>query len=210
MTDKEREKSYEHYKQWQENKGRYKNECIAYVLMIGIGFYFILEHWKGILLGIGIVLIVGAIYFLYRIVKKWYKMRKGMLMLEIMAKEAGAENIEIDYAKGTMSFNMSSENKSQSLNEFQSMLNKNGLKMKISQEKKDFETQNKNDKKMKSTDVGYINRNQQKNLGNTNQEGTDNNQYFYDMECLKCGHKYYANGTDIWQRKCPVCQGGKQ
>lgn len=29
------------------------------------------------------------------------------------------------------------------------------------------------------------------------------------LECLKCGHKYYANGTDIWLRKCPKCQGGR-
>lgn len=26
------------------------------------------------------------------------------------------------------------------------------------------------------------------------------------MECLNCGHNYRANGTDIWQRKCPKCQ----
>ena len=56
---------------------------------------------------------------------------------------------------------------------------------------------------------GYINKNNQKNNGITPHEGTDNNQHFYEMECLNCGHKYYANGSDIWQRKCPVCQGGK-
>ena len=49
----------------------------------------------------------------------------------------------------------------------------------------------------------------QRNNGITSHEGTDNNQYFYEMECLNCGHKYYANGTDIWQRKCPACQGGR-
>ena len=25
------------------------------------------------------------------------------------------------------------------------------------------------------------------------------------MECLECGHKYLANGCDIWLRKCPAC-----
>ena len=55
----------------------------------------------------------------------------------------------------------------------------------------------------KSTDIGYVNKNNQRNNGITSHEGTDNNQYFYEMECLNCGHKYYANGTDIWQRKCP-------
>ena len=47
---------------------------------------------------------------------------------------------------------------------------------------------------MKSTDLGFINK---------------NNQKFYAMECLNCGHTYKANGTDIWQRKCPKCQGGR-
>jgi hypothetical protein len=27
------------------------------------------------------------------------------------------------------------------------------------------------------------------------------------MLCLKCGHIYHANGTDICQRKCLLCQG---
>ena len=63
--------------------------------------------------------------------------------------------------------------------------------------------------KQKSTDIGYINKNQQKNLGRTDTPGTDHNQYFYEMECLNCGFKYYANGSDIWHRKCPGCQGGK-
>jgi hypothetical protein len=62
---------------------------------------------------------------------------------------------------------------------------------------------------LKSTDAGYTNRNRQKNLGKTSKPGTDNNQWFYQMECLKCGHRYYANGTDIWLRKCPKCQGGQ-
>ena len=63
--------------------------------------------------------------------------------------------------------------------------------------------------KQKSTDIGYINKNNQKNLGRTDKPGTDHNQYFYEMECLNCAFKYYANGSDIWHRKCPGCQGGK-
>lgn len=62
---------------------------------------------------------------------------------------------------------------------------------------------------MKTTVAGYINKNNQRNNGCTHEAGTDNNQMFYAMECLNCGHHYKANGTDIWQRKCPVCQGGK-
>lgn len=62
---------------------------------------------------------------------------------------------------------------------------------------------------MKSTEVGYVNKNNQKNLGCTEQLGTDHCQKFYQMECLYCGYKYKSNGTDIWQRKCPDCQDGR-
>ena len=62
---------------------------------------------------------------------------------------------------------------------------------------------------MNSTVTGYVNKNNQKNNGCTYEQGTDNNQKFYAMECLNCGQRYKANGTDIWQRKCPNCQGGK-
>lgn len=62
---------------------------------------------------------------------------------------------------------------------------------------------------MKSTETGYVNKNNQKNLGVTNQQGTDYNQKFYNMQCLNCNYRYFSNGTDIWQRKCPKCQGGK-
>ena len=60
-----------------------------------------------------------------------------------------------------------------------------------------------------STEQGFINKRNQRNNGCTYTSGTDHNQKFYSMECLNCGHKYQANGSDIWQRKCPKCQGGK-
>jgi hypothetical protein len=60
-----------------------------------------------------------------------------------------------------------------------------------------------------STAIGYINKNMQENLGRTHMPGTDNNQWFYVLKCGSCGNEYYSNGTDIWQRKCPKCQGGK-
>ena len=58
---------------------------------------------------------------------------------------------------------------------------------------------------------GYINPNNQKVLDKTNQEGTDNNQYFYDMECQDCGTVYKSNGTDNHHRQCPNenCPGHK-
>lgn len=60
-----------------------------------------------------------------------------------------------------------------------------------------------------STTTGYVNKNHQKNLGRTGEQGTDHMQYFYGMECQLCNHKYKANGSDIWLRKCPRCQGGR-
>ena len=59
---------------------------------------------------------------------------------------------------------------------------------------------------MKTLDIGYINKNNQKNLGYRGKSETHYNQSFYEMECLDCGHKYLANGCDVWLRKCPVCQ----
>jgi len=60
-----------------------------------------------------------------------------------------------------------------------------------------------------STERGYVNKNNQRNNGKTSIPGTGNGQWFYDMECLNCGHKYHANGHDVWLRKCPKCQGGR-
>ena len=65
-------------------------------------------------------------------------------------------------------------------------------------------------KKVEWTEAGTINKNNQRNNGKTNIPGTDYGQWFYSMECLNCGHNYMANGTDIWLRKCPKCQGGKE
>ena len=58
---------------------------------------------------------------------------------------------------------------------------------------------------MTSTDVGYINKNNQKNLGYRGISETHVSAKSYEMECLDCGHKYLANGCDIWLRKCPAC-----
>ena len=59
---------------------------------------------------------------------------------------------------------------------------------------------------MKTTDVGYVNKNNQENLGDCGMSKNHYNQRFFTMKCLHCGHKYTANGCDIWLRKCPVCQ----
>lgn len=61
-----------------------------------------------------------------------------------------------------------------------------------------------------TTDINYINRNNQKNLGCLNVPGTDNNSLLYQMQCQLCKHSYESNGTDIFERKCPNCQNGKK
>ena len=63
---------------------------------------------------------------------------------------------------------------------------------------------------MKATDVGYINKNNQKNLGCCGKSSTHYNQRFFKMLCLNCGHNYFANGCDVWLRKCPSCQVSKK
>jgi hypothetical protein len=65
--------------------------------------------------------------------------------------------------------------------------------------------------KQPTTVKGYINRNRQINLGRVEPltRGTDHEQYVYKILCGHCGKDYGANGSDIFQRKCPSCQGGK-
>jgi hypothetical protein len=61
-----------------------------------------------------------------------------------------------------------------------------------------------------TTQKDYVNKNGQKNLGTTGRPGTDHMQVVYRMQCGHCGHVYGANGSDIWQRKCPKCQEGAE
>lgn len=66
--------------------------------------------------------------------------------------------------------------------------------------------------KGETVQIGFINRNNQLCLGTRGVAGTDHMQFSYRMVCLEeyCGHIYGANGSDVFQRKCPKCQGGKQ
>lgn len=63
---------------------------------------------------------------------------------------------------------------------------------------------------MSTLDIGYVNKNNQKNLGYRGKSDTHYNQKFFEMECLDCGHKYMANGCDVWLRKCPKCQADRK
>lgn len=61
-----------------------------------------------------------------------------------------------------------------------------------------------------TTQIGYINRNNQQCCGHRGHRGNHPNQRAYRMECLepRCGFVYGANGADVWLRKCPRHQGG--
>lgn len=63
---------------------------------------------------------------------------------------------------------------------------------------------------VKSTDPGYLNLNSQLVVRRTGLKGTDHMQYVYVLRCThqECLYEYGANGSDIFQRKCPKCQGG--
>jgi len=60
----------------------------------------------------------------------------------------------------------------------------------------------------RTTELGYINRNNQKVVRETEEIGNDHNQRVYVLWCGECGLKYGANRSDIWQRRCPACEGG--
>lgn len=62
-----------------------------------------------------------------------------------------------------------------------------------------------------STQIGYVNRNNQRCGGHRGRGGNDHLQRAYRMHCLQpsCGNVYGANGSDVFQRKCPKCQGGE-
>ena len=60
-----------------------------------------------------------------------------------------------------------------------------------------------------TTNPGYINSNGQEVLRSTNRAGNDHMQKVYVLRCTKCRRDYGANGSDIHERKCPYCQGGR-
>ena len=60
----------------------------------------------------------------------------------------------------------------------------------------------------RTTAPGYHNRNGQTVVRSTGLAGTDHGQSVYVLQC-RCRHEYGANGSDIFQRHCPACQGGK-
>lgn len=131
MTDKQRERSYEYYKQWQENKGRYQNECVAYVLLFGVGLFFVLENFQGIIWGLGIAFIIGALILLFRTVKKRYQMRQAILDIESMVREMDAHDIEINTKKHLISFIIPSTLGDEQFEKLERELENKGIKMRL-------------------------------------------------------------------------------
>lgn len=60
----------------------------------------------------------------------------------------------------------------------------------------------------RSTEVGYVNRNNQIVVRRTDGPGDDHLQRVYELCCRRCSQHYGAHGSDIFQRKCPSCQDG--
>ena len=63
-------------------------------------------------------------------------------------------------------------------------------------------------KDRETTQPGFENRNSQVNLGPLGLAGTDHNQQLYRLQCQHCKEEYAANGSDVFERKCPACQDG--
>ena len=60
-------------------------------------------------------------------------------------------------------------------------------------------------KRGKTLIAGYVNSNNQENMGCLNKPGNHYNQMAYAMRCNICGFEYEANGCDVAIRKCPNC-----
>ena len=166
---------------------------------------FVLKHWKELSIGFATIIAVGCIYLLAMLIRKYIKIQQKAAEMKKIAEEVGGTDIVIDHEKGKVSFSVPVENADAVINDIEKNMGNSKYKLKVSRvQNPDNEMKDK-----KTTDVGYVNKNSQRNNGKTEHKGTDNNQWFYSMECLKCGHKYFANGSDIKIRKCPNCQGGK-
>ncbi len=60
-----------------------------------------------------------------------------------------------------------------------------------------------------STQPGFTNKNGQTVIQPTGLPGSDHGQSIYLLHCDHCEERYGANGSDIWLRRCPKCQGGQ-
>lgn len=69
--------------------------------------------------------------------------------------------------------------------------------------------QKSKNKNASTTQLGYINRNRQEVVARIGLRGNDHNQLVYLLKCHACGATYGANGSDVFQRRCPACDEGR-
>ena len=61
----------------------------------------------------------------------------------------------------------------------------------------------------RTTDIGYVNLNEQVVVRSTDLQGNRPGQRVYVLKCGRCGAQYGANGGDIYLRRCPSCMDGQ-
>jgi len=59
-----------------------------------------------------------------------------------------------------------------------------------------------------NTEPGHVNKNNQVTIRDTGNFKGNHSAHVYQMGCNSCGYEYGSFGSDIWERKCPDCQGG--
>ena len=231
ITPEERERSYERYALYRENRARFELEMlrpftIAFLFwllgFIAICVFFNRIDWilTYIFVGIPIAVLIGAFIPMQSdgdMGKQSAGQRIKMSTVTLQDLDA-VKGIDGVWADGNhVRFEMPREQANEIIDKINSEAKEKGLTISIKkielqstdEKETSFTTDEGDAETMKSTETGYVNKNNQKNLGKTDEPGSGYFQWFYEMECLNCGHKYKANGHDIWLRKCPKCQGGK-
>lgn len=255
ITPEERERSYDRYALYRENRARFELEMlrpftIAFLFwllgFIAICVFFNRIDWilTYIFVGIPIAVLIGAFIPMQSDgdmgkQSAGQRIKMSTVTLQDLDAVKGIDGVWVD--GNHVKFEIPKEQANEVIDRINAEAKAKGLAIRISKEelKSDEEKDNKDESygrlahalkkkaehdtvkndqeeinmdkaKGTSTETGYVNKNNQRNNGKTDEPGTDNGQWFYEMECLICGHKYKANGSDIWQRKCPKCQGGKE
>ena len=56
--------------------------------------------------------------------------------------------------------------------------------------------------------INFVNRNAQRVIRAIQLSETDHRDRVYVLRCEHCGKEYATNGAEVWERRCPFCQGG--
>ena len=60
-----------------------------------------------------------------------------------------------------------------------------------------------------NTPIDFINRNGQRVIAAIQLPGNTPPHRLYVLRCGHCANEYGASGPDVWERRCPSCQGGE-